>query len=269
MTLVRPLIIALLFLVNTSLLANAAAPLLRTQDSCLSAIESAEKSHRSSTPKRINVLSWNVHKFTNEAAIKEVIDYTRSNNILFLQEAVRSKELIDSKPFTSFSVGYQTVRLISGVLTLSDYPIVISCSYMHTEPWLRTPKVTNVVLLNIDGTLLLAANIHAINFTLRTKYFSTQLHSIQEILVAHKGPVIFSGDFNTWSNQRLKVLNGVATTANLTQVEFKEDLRKQVFGVSLDRIFIRDIKIIESRTKASKASDHNPIFATLELVPSE
>lgn len=218
MAFLRQSLLVLLFLASTSLPVNGAAPQLYTQDSCLAAIKNAEKSHKSLTPKRINVVSWNVHKLINKAAITEVIDYTGSNNILFLQEAVRSKELIDSKPFTSFSVGYQTVRLISGVLTLSDYPIVISCSYMHTEPWLRTPKVTNVVLLNIDGTLLLAANIHAINFTLRTKYFSTQLHSIQEILVAHKGPVIFSGDFNTWSNQRLKVLNGVATTANLTQV---------------------------------------------------
>ncbi len=268
MTLCRQLIIAFLFFANPILVANA-APLLLTQDACLSAIEKVEKSHRSLTPKRINVLSWNVHKLTNEAAIKEIIDYTGSNNILFLQEAVQNKDVIDSKPFTSFSVGYKTARLISGVLTLSDYPIVISCSYMHIEPWLRTPKVTNVVLLDIDGTLLLTANIHAINFTLRTKYFSTQLHSIQEILVAHKGPVIFSGDFNTWSKQRLNVLNNVATTANLTQVEFKRDLRKQVFGVSLDRIFIRDIKIVKSKSKVSKASDHNPIFATLELMPSE
>ena len=269
MSLFRHLIIALLLLTNTSLDANASPPLLLTQEDCLSAIKNAEKSLNFSVAKRINVLSWNVHKLESDAAINEVIDYGKKTNILFLQEAVKNEALFNIKPFASFSVGYTTAKYDSGVLTLSDYPIVLSCSYVHVEPWLRTPKATNIVLLNIDGTFLLAANIHAINFTLRTKQFAIQLHSIEQILLAHKGPLIFSGDFNTWSDRRVNVLTGLAKTANLTQVEFKKDLRKKVFGLSLDKIFIRDVKIIKSKTKASAASDHNPLFTTIELTPFE
>lgn len=281
MTLFRHLLIALLLIVGAPVVANVSVsasapvstnivpPLQLTPEGCLSAIAAAKKLHKRLEPKTINVLSWNVHKLEDSAAIAEVMGYRTANNILFLQEAVENQELFNSKPFSSFSIGYKTKRYSSGVLTLSDYPILVNCTYLHVEPWLRTPKATNIILLDIDGTLLLAANIHAINFTLRTKIFETQLNAIQQIFLAYDGPVVFGGDFNTWSEQRLRVLTRIANNANLSEVEFREDLRKQVFGSSLDRFFIRGIRIIESKSTVSTTSDHNPIFVTLELMPSE
>lgn len=267
MNLYRHLLLVWISLVGATVLANPIPPLQLTPDDCLSAINDAEKLHRNAEPKIINVLSWNVHKLQNPAAIGEVIGYSFESNIMFLQEAVENNDLLNSKPFSSFVMGYKTKEFNSGVLTLSDFPIVVRCSYLHTEPWLRTPKATNILLLDIDGVLLLTANIHSINFTLRTKIFEEQLSAIQKIFIAFNGPVVFGGDFNTWSARRFKALTRIANSANLTEVEYREGVRKQVFGSSLDRFFIRDIKIIKSKSRASTTSDHNPIFVTLELNP--
>lgn len=267
MNLFRHLLMVWLLVVSTSVFARAIPALQLTPEDCASAINSAEQQHKNTGTKTINVLSWNVHKLQNQAAVEELKGYSLENNIVFLREALEHKELLNSKPFSSFVMGYRTQDFNSGVLTLSDYPIVARCSYLHTEPWLRTPKATNIMLLDIDGTLLLTANIHSINFTLRTKIFEEQLNAMQKIFLAYSGPVIFGGDFNTWSDRRLNALTRIANSANLTEVAFQEGVRKQVFGSSLDRFFIRDIKIIKSKSRASTASDHNPIFVTLELNP--
>ncbi len=267
MFLFRHLLVLGLLFVSSSILANTVPSLQTTPDACLSAIEEAEKQHKKNGTKTINVLSWNVHKLQNPTAVAEAMGYGFENNIMFLQEAVENRVLLESKPFASFVMGYKTKEFNSGVLTLSDYPIVVRCSYLHKEPWLRTPKATNVMLLDIDGTLLLAANIHSINFTLRTKIFEAQLNEMQKIFLAYSGPIVFGGDFNTWSERRLNALTRIANSANLTEVAFREGVRKQVFGSSLDRFFIRDIKIIKSKSRASTASDHNPIFVALELNP--
>lgn len=263
----RHLLLIWLSLVGASVLANPIPPLQLTPETCLSAINEAEKQHKNTRPKTINLLSWNIHKLKNPAAVGEIMAYSLESNILFLQEAVENKQLLAIKPFSSFAMGYQTQEFNSGVLTLSDYPMVVRCSYLHKEPWLRTPKATKIILLDVDGTLLLTANIHSINFTLRTKIFEEQLSAIQKILFAFDGPVVFGGDFNTWSERRLKALTRITNSANLMEVEFREGMRKQVFGSSLDRFFIRDIKIIKSRSRETIASDHNPIFVTLELNP--
>ncbi|HSX52408.1 MAG TPA: hypothetical protein VLF09_15690, partial [Cellvibrio sp.] len=145
MTLSRHLLLAMLLLASLPVFANIAPPLQLTPEGCLSAIKAAKKIHKRLEPKTINVLSWNVHKLEDSAAIAEVLDYRTASNILFLQEAIENQQLFQSKPFSSFSVGYKTKRFNSGVLTLSDYPILVNCTYLHVEPWLRTPKATNII----------------------------------------------------------------------------------------------------------------------------
>ena len=265
MNVFRHLLMFWLLIVSTTIFARTIPALQSTPEACVSAIKAAEKLPRNTASQSINVLSWNVHKLQKQAAVYEAMGYSLESNIMFLQEALENEDLLKSKPFSSFAMGYQTRDFNSGVLTLSDYPIVVRCSYLHIEPWLRTPKATNIMLLDVGGTHLLTANIHSINFTLRTKVFEAQLNSMQEIFLAYDGPVIFGGDFNTWSDRRINALNRIASGANLTEVEFQEGIRKQVFGSSLDRFFIRDINIIKSKSSASKNSDHNPIFVTLEL----
>lgn len=119
--------------------------------------------------------------------------------------------------------------------------------------------------MNINGHILLSANIHAINFTLGTNNYSQQIQSTMDIIAAHNGPVILAGDLNTWSKKRLKLVNEQANTLNLKSINFNDDHRTMALGNHLDHIFTRDVDIHSSRTEISVLSDHNPLFVTLDL----
>ena len=135
------------------------------------------------------------------------------------------------------------------------------------EPWLATPKATNITEYALSNTAetLLVVNIHAINFTLGTRQFMKQIDKVRKILDNHKGPIILSGDFNTWRKKRMQVLDALAEEHKLDALSFQEDHRKVVFGQLLDHIYVRSLKVEKSGTHSVNSSDHNPLSATLKF----
>ena len=74
-----------------------------------------------------------------------------------------------------------------------------------------------------------------------------------------------SGDFNTWRQRRVEIVEDLAASLNMVPVEFDDDQRKQAFGNYLDHIYIRGLNALESTTRAVTTSDHNPMSATLGM----
>jgi endonuclease/exonuclease/phosphatase (EEP) superfamily protein YafD len=112
---------------------------------------------------------------------------------------------------------------------------------------------------------MLVVNIHAINFTFGIVAFGEQLERIRPLLAAHPGPMILSGDFNTWRRRRSDILDAFANDFNLTPVEFDDDHRKMFFGQPLDHIYVRGLRIGESDTRQLNSSDHNPLLVEFRL----
>jgi endonuclease/exonuclease/phosphatase (EEP) superfamily protein YafD len=112
---------------------------------------------------------------------------------------------------------------------------------------------------------MLVVNIHAINFTLGVADFRKQLEQIRPVLAGHPGPIILSGDFNTWRKKRADILDAFADEFSLIPVEFYNDHRKIFFGRPLDHIFVRGLQIGASDTRQLESSDHNPLLVEFSL----
>lgn len=218
----------------------------------------------------IELVNWNVQKGGDLSWTADLEVISSTPDLMTLQEfSLRHKDLqiIADQKFHSFAPGYQSASFTTGVMTVSRAEPLTQCNLVSIEPWMRAPKATIVTEYGLTDSeeRLLVINIHAVNFSIGTRIFEEQLLQIHTVMNSHTGPILLSGDFNTWRGQRTEILRNLADSLNLTVVSFKEDHRKQFFGELLDYIYTRDLKVIESATHQINSSDHNPMSVRLSL----
>ena len=216
-----------------------------------------------------SLLNWNVEKAQHPGLVTEFAAYAERSDLIFLQEAVplkKAETVIAQSLYEAFVRGYVQNEIDTGVLTLARKPHLVHCQLLATEPWLRTPKATSVTLYPLAGSnaSLLTINLHAVNFSFGVKEYRFQLEAAAELMRAHRGPVIFGGDLNTWSNRRQATLDAVTDELGLTAVPFSPDHRTSRFGRPLDHIYVRDLTWQSSETVQVETSDHNPLIVTLQ-----
>ena len=262
-----------LTLILFTLSAHAEPRVLKSADACGAQIERLtheqgsvtrlEERHLDST---LRVLVWNTYKFQIPGA-NELISENDSELILLQESLVESHESLAKRlnMYAPFSPGYLSSAGQTGVATLSKFEPIIVCSWQHEEPWLRSPKATLVTLYRVEGVDLVAINLHSINFTLSTEAWRAQLASVSRLLESYKGRLILAGDFNTWSDERLELLNRFTHAHALSPVVPTPDQRTTVFGNTLDHLFVRGLKVDKSSTIVTESSDHNAVLATLIL----
>ena len=218
----------------------------------------------------ISLFNWNVHK-TRERGWREDFEAFANNAdlVLFQEASLREETIaeIDSSRHWSFAPGYRKWGEVTGVMTLSGIKPLTQCSFAHAEPWLRTPKATSITQYGLTGTdqTLVVVNVHAVNFSWGTGAFEKQFTQIRDVLENHEGPVILSGDFNTWRNRRVQIVNDMAASLELTAVAFENDHRVRFFGKTLDHIYIRGLQALDANTEVVESSDHNPMTAVFAM----
>jgi endonuclease/exonuclease/phosphatase (EEP) superfamily protein YafD len=154
-----------------------------------------------------------------------------------------------------------------GVLVAARVPALSSCTLRAFEPLFPVPKSAMVVRYRLQGhdKTLAVANLHAVNFTLGLGRFGEQIEAVAQELAAHDGPVVFAGDFNTWSQPRLELLLGVTRRLALEAVQPAPDGRIRALGMHLDHVFVRGLKVERATAPVVSSSDHNPILLVLAL----
>jgi len=218
----------------------------------------------------INFLCWNIKKGLKPNWREDLLDLVDGKDLVIIQEAVLHSDLteaFDESVHWSFAKGYKTNKRTTGVMTICKHKPVRRHQLTCWEPWLATPKCTNITEYALSDTeeTLVVVNIHAINFTLGVKQFRKQIDKVRKVLAKHNGPIILSGDFNTWRKKRMKILDALAIEHGLNALSFQEDHRKTVFGQLLDHIYVRSLTPESTGTHNVKSSDHNPISAELSF----
>lgn len=218
----------------------------------------------------IRLLNWNVQKNSRDNWRRDFTSLSSERNLVLVQEASLREDSVasmDSSRFWSFAVGYTRSGAISGVLTMSTARPMAQCSFVSYEPILRTPKATSITQYGLTATeqTLVVVNIHAINFSMGLGAFQDQFNQVRDVLKSHDGPVILSGDFNTWRKKRADFIDSLALELGLTALEFPEDHRVTRFGRYLDHIYVRGLSSLESATAEVDSSDHNPMSVTLRM----
>lgn len=218
----------------------------------------------------LRLLNWNIEKTNNRGWQQDLATYSKDFSLVLLQEAASHSEMnsiLSAFAGLSMAPGYHTGEVQTGVLTASSYPATRHCYLQHKEPWLRSLKTAQLSWYPIKNSSehLLVVNIHSVNFTLGVKDYKKQIQAFRRIAEQHEGPMIISGDFNSWSNKRLLRLQELAQQLGLVAVNFTEDKRTQIFGHTIDHIYTRGLIHQGSHTELTASSDHNPLFAELNI----
>ncbi len=260
---------------NTITNSNSNSNSNRTASSSLNEIGVAEHScFTQSSPQSLDVsnglsiLVWNIYK-QNKVNWQEALEeLSKDRQLILLQEASMTDELrsyISSSEWRVNQVNaFEAFNTQAGVLNLASVLPIKACAYTHEEPWLQLPKSALWTLYQLsDGQKLAVVNIHSVNFTFGTEDYFEQLDVLTNQLLVHKGPIIFAGDFNSWSEARFTVLKGALKKVGLQEVTFEPDNRTQfVTGLPLDHVFYRGLEVKKTKAPISDASDHNPLQVT-------
>ncbi|XOD70106.1 MAG: endonuclease/exonuclease/phosphatase family protein [Sodalis sp. (in: enterobacteria)] len=218
----------------------------------------------------LRVMVWNIYKQQRANCLSVLKIFCKNAPLVLLQEAQTTPELV--RFATSHYLATDQVPALifsqhpSGVMTLAAAHPVYCYPLREREPLLRSAKSALVTVYSIyNGQLLMVVNIHAVNFSLGIDVYNKQLGSIGDQIRNHSGPVIMAGDFNTWSRQRMLVLQRFAERMELGEVKFINDRRCRAFGRPLDFVFYRDMNVYEASVLTTEASDHNPLLVEFKL----
>jgi endonuclease/exonuclease/phosphatase (EEP) superfamily protein YafD len=222
----------------------------------------------------ISVLVWNAQKGSRVMWRDDMLRLAADKDLILIQEASYQSPLTEDLPDKAdginhwvFAPGYESSTQLTGVMTLSKGAPMTQCNLANQEPWLGTLKATSITEYGLSGTdeTLVVVNIHAVNFTFGVAEFQSQMDQVRMALAGHDGPVILSGDFNTWRKKRVEILDLLAADLGLDALSFEDDNRKTVFGYPVDHLYVRGLTVRSAGTQIVKTSDHNPLLAEFSL----
>ena len=222
-------------------------------------------------PGGFRVTTWNIHKGADDGWEQDLARIVRADDVVLIQEASLGPLLISLLS----SAGLRWVMASSflydtqdiGVITASRVSPVASCIQRATEPYLGIPKSAVISWFALAGSAdtLAVINIHAINFDFGLASYRAQLTALVDVLAQHPGPIIFAGDFNTWSIAREATVAEALSSLGLIEVRLAPDERSVFFGHHVDHIFVRGLRYAEARAIAVRSSDHNPVTVLLSI----
>lgn len=240
-------------------------------------------------PKRLTLLNWNAQKLHDSEIEQDLSTLIRQHkpDLVFLQE-VNIDRLNSDQMGGHFAEAWSYPwpgGTSVGVLTLShSWPI--RSKPVQTE-WREffviTPKVSLISeYLLPNGDTLLAVNVHLLNFESWEPFMlRSQLEGLELAMASHDGPIIMAGDFNTWSETRLALVDDLARKLQLEEItgfpqgrktgELDSDLLHWIFAVNpdlpLDRVYSRGYEVVSVQVLPNDSSDHRPVLVTLNLDP--
>ena len=219
----------------------------------------------------ISILNWNIYKEQRENWESDLRKFSSQLDIMLIQEALLTqnlrKLLKDQNRHWSLNTAFYYDDVEAGVMNASKVESIASCGIRTTEPFIRIPKTVLISRYPIAGVSqdLLVANIHGINFTLGTEVYQQQLNGLKNVLAKHTGPIVLAGDFNSWSEERLEIIEELISSLSLQSLSYKNHNRVTVFGNTIDHVFYRGLEIVSQDTYKVTSSDHNPIKVTFKI----
>ena len=221
-------------------------------------------------PSRIAVVSWNVRKGSHPNWREDLKRISTESDLVPLQEAVLNPELADwlkqDIGYWSLAPAFKLNDNYAGVLTAGSVSPKDESIQWIMEPFLRLPKMVLIHTYDLAGHdhPLLVVNTHGVNFTTDTRALLTQLENIAIVLRKHPGPILLAGDFNTWSDARMKIVDTMADNLGLQAVQFSQRPATH-FGKILDHIYYRGLEPLDAEVVSLDSSDHLPLTATFTL----
>jgi len=217
------------------------------------------------------ILNWNSYKGSKNGWQEDIDRLSSLSDIVVLQEGYLTDDLqnmLNSKKYNwDLAQAFTYYNISTGVLTASRVKPDFLCSFRVFEPLSGIPKTALITLYPLSGTneSLLLANIHMINFSFDIEAYRNQLEKMAKILSQHNGPLIITGDFNSWSTKRVEILNNFTKQLRLNTVTYDDDNRTTFMGQMVDHVYYRQLVPLKAFSEKLTTSDHNPMMVTFRL----
>lgn len=220
----------------------------------------------------LNVLVWNIYKGRKSEYLKSFAALSKNRDLILLSEATTGSPVTDSLKLAGFewhlAASFDMKNNIGTGTAIGSQARPHNPHFYRTkdvEPFVKSPKATIVSSYAIPGSSkkLLVLSIHGINWD-GDDALERQLNMILPELKAHRGPIIFAGDFNTKNAERVAITKRVLGLAGLKQVPWENPLKKK----QLDDAFTRGITVKRARLVhdyEDKGSDHPAIDLQVQL----
>jgi endonuclease/exonuclease/phosphatase (EEP) superfamily protein YafD len=232
----------------------------------------------------VKILNWNVAKQNNTPAWTRDFFHileTYQPDLVCLQEIslnTQTKSILALESMGwNFAPNFRDTYTDNycGILTASPVKPIARTALLtqDCEPLTNTPKVSLIAEYAIAkrDRPLLVVNTHAINFVTSEK-FAAQLNKLEQFLHRRSEPIVLCGDFNTWSQRRLRLLNLMGDRLHLTPVQFsppaQTHLKTFFASPPLDWIYYRGLSQKPASATVFKeitSSDHTPMGVELLL----
>lgn len=221
---------------------------------------------------KLSVLSWNIYKGRKSEYKKSFAALAKNRDLIMLSEATTGSPVSDSMKMQGYewhlAASFNMKNDIAAGTSLGSQARPHNVHFYRTkdiEPFVKSPKATVLASYAIPGSAkkLLAISIHGINWD-GDEALERQLNMILPELKAHKGPIIFAGDFNTKNASRVALAKRILGSAGLKQVPWENPIKKK----QLDDAFTRGITVKRARfihDYIDKGSDHPAIDLQVEL----
>ncbi|MGF1693748.1 endonuclease/exonuclease/phosphatase family protein [Photobacterium kagoshimensis] len=219
---------------------------------------------------KLHVTVWNIYKQQRDNWQTALQEYSAGSQLVLLQEANLTAGLADYLRNTSWQVtmanAFKFLDTSAGVMNLSGASANKTCAYLSMEPWLQLPKSALFArYLLSNGQELAVVNLHGVNFTLGVDEYEIQMAKLERVLATHSGPMILAGDFNSWRQARVDIVEAITGRLGLREIELGNDQRIKVLGQPLDHLYYRGLSLIKAEAPLTDASDHNPIIASFKV----
>jgi endonuclease/exonuclease/phosphatase (EEP) superfamily protein YafD len=215
-------------------------------------------------PDSISVLNWNIYKGQRDNWAADFRRYSDRHDVMTIQEAHLVDDLKsildDDRKYWTLNAAFNYQDKATGVMTASRVKPVYSCGQRTVEPLIRLPKTSLISYYPVAGMNenLLVANVHGINFSLGVGAYKEQIGKLYSVIRNHTGPVVLAGDFNTWNDERMQIVDDLARRLSLESLDYTNHNRTSTFGNALDHVFYRGLEPVEQETWHVTSSDHNP-----------
>ncbi|MEZ5973987.1 MAG: endonuclease/exonuclease/phosphatase family protein [Planctomycetota bacterium] len=226
--------------------------------------------------KGVRLLSWNLAK--RPRVREELQQYLDEADLICVQEA-RPSLLPEVPGSVHFARSFRTFGRMEdfhGVATLARAATRARGQALATrwrEGWIVTPKMALATEYEFGDESLLVVNVHAFNFQPVFKYMlREQFEMIAERIQGHEGPAVVCGDFNTWREDRLRLIENLLE--GFEPVDFEPSSHRKTGhwvaslalgdrSMPLDHVYVRDLTWSNARVLPSAHSDHGALSVHL------
>ena len=242
-----------------------------------SVIEMGSYSESALNPNDIRVMVWNIYKGKKDSWESDYSYLSHDRDFILLQEVVNSdkvKKHFEIEATHGLKLATSFISKRSGTRTgvaigSRSSPTKFGFRRSKKKELIgRTPKVMAFAEYDLsrESEKLLVINIHSLNSVTAKTHF-TELKTSRKLIDSHVGPVIFAGDFNTWTKKKTKSMRSYLRSLGFSEVVFPngdDRMKAPITNRVLDFIFVRGLSYKDAQVWDDlDGSDHKALYVTL------